>query len=95
MSRDQLELDVLIKYLLFSTQKEAAMNPLDALSACSGSWRGTSTLQDPHAGIAVGSLSTLSVRAAPGGVRLDYAGATRASRSRDRSCSPPMTRQAP
>jgi hypothetical protein len=48
------------------------MDPLDALSACAGSWRGTNTLQDPHAGIAAESPSTLSVSAAPGGVRLDY-----------------------
>jgi hypothetical protein len=49
------------------------MNPLDALSACAGSWRGTSTLQDPHAGIAVESPSTVSVSPAGGGVWLDYA----------------------
>ena len=48
------------------------MNPLDALSACAGTWRGTSTLQDPHARIAAESPSTASVSAAPGGVRLDY-----------------------
>lgn len=48
------------------------MNPLDALSACAGTWRGTSTLQDPHTGVAAESPSTASVRAAPGGVRLDY-----------------------
>jgi hypothetical protein len=49
------------------------MSPLDVLSACAGPWRGTSTLQDPHAGVAAESPSTASVSAAPGGVRLDYA----------------------
>jgi hypothetical protein len=49
------------------------MNPLAALSASAGTWRGTSTLQDPHAGLAAESPSTASVSAAPGGVRLDYA----------------------
>ena len=48
------------------------MNPIDALSACAGSWCGTNTLQDPHAGIATESPSTVSVSAA-GWVRLDYA----------------------
>jgi hypothetical protein len=49
------------------------MSPLDALNACAGTWRGTSTLQDPHAGVAAESPSTASVRATPDGVRLDYA----------------------
>jgi hypothetical protein len=49
------------------------MNTLDALSACVGTWRGTRTLRDPHAGISPDSPSTASVSAAPGGVRLDYA----------------------
>ena len=44
------------------------MNPLDALSACAGSWLGR--LQDPHAGIAAESPSAVSVRGPPGGVRL-------------------------
>ena len=48
------------------------MDPLDALSACAGSWRGTSRLQDPHAGITTKSPSTAAVSLAPGGVRLDY-----------------------
>ena len=30
---------------------------LDALTACAGNWRGTSTLQDSHAGIAEESPS--------------------------------------
>ena len=33
------------------------MSPLDAFSACAGIWRGTSKLQDPHAGIAAESPS--------------------------------------
>lgn len=48
------------------------MSPLNALSACAGSWRGTSTLQDPHNGIAAESPSTATVNSVPGGVRLDY-----------------------
>jgi hypothetical protein len=48
------------------------MSPLDALSASAGSWRGTSTLQDLHTGVAAESPSTASVSAVPGGVRLDY-----------------------
>jgi hypothetical protein len=48
------------------------MDSVDALSARAGSWRGTSTLQAPHTGIAAESPSTLSVTAAPAGVRLDY-----------------------
>src|SRR5262245_35269046 len=49
------------------------MNPLDALIACAGSWRGTSTLQDPHAGVAAESPSTAVVSPIPDGARLDYA----------------------
>ena len=48
------------------------MSPLHPLARCAGTWRGTSTLQDPHAGVADESSSTASVSAAPGGVRLDY-----------------------
>ena len=48
------------------------MSPLDAFSACAGIWRGMSTLQDPHAGIAAESPSTAAVGPVPGGVRLDY-----------------------
>ena len=48
------------------------MSPLDALNACAGTWRGTSTLQDPHAGVPAESLSTASISAARGGVRLDH-----------------------
>ena len=49
------------------------MNPLNALTACAGSWRGTSTLQDPHAGIADESPSTATVTSLPDdSVRLDY-----------------------
>jgi hypothetical protein len=49
------------------------MSPLDALSACVGTWRGTSTLQDPHTGVAAESPSAAWVTATPDGVRLDYA----------------------
>ncbi len=49
------------------------MNPLDALIGCAGTWRGTSTLQDPHAGIADESQSTATITTLPdGSVRLDY-----------------------
>ena len=48
------------------------MNPLDALATCAGSWRGTSTLQDPHSGIAEASPSAAAVTPESGGVRLDY-----------------------
>jgi len=48
------------------------LSPLNALAACAGTWRGTSTLQDPHAGIADESPSTAVVTSGPGGVRLDY-----------------------
>jgi hypothetical protein len=49
------------------------VSPLNALAACAGSWLGTSTLQDPHAGIAEESPSTATVTSFPdGSVRLDY-----------------------
>jgi hypothetical protein len=48
------------------------MNPLDGLRASAGSWRGTSTLQDPHAGVADESPSTATVTPDPDGVRLGY-----------------------
>src|SRR5262245_33842346 len=48
------------------------MSLLDAFSACTGIWRGTSKLQDPHAGVAAESPSTAAVGPVPGGVRLDY-----------------------
>jgi hypothetical protein len=48
------------------------MSPLHAPSDCAGTWRGTNTLQDPQAGVAAESPSTVSVSAAPGGVQLDY-----------------------
>jgi hypothetical protein len=62
----------LARYLLCSAREETTMNPLDAQSACAGTWRGTSTLQDPHAGIAAESPSKLSVGVISGGVRLDH-----------------------
>ena len=50
------------------------MSALDGLTACAGNWRGTSTLQDPHAGIADESASTAVVTPMVGGkfVRVDY-----------------------
>jgi hypothetical protein len=50
------------------------MSIFDALSACAGSWRGTSTLQDPHNNISDESPSDLTVTPVLGGrfVRLDY-----------------------
>jgi hypothetical protein len=50
------------------------MSALDRLIAAAGSWRGTSTLQDPHAGIADESASTATVTPVLGGrfVRVDY-----------------------
>jgi hypothetical protein len=48
------------------------MNPFDALADCAGNWRGTSTLQDPHAGIAEESPSTATVTLLPGSIRLEY-----------------------
>jgi hypothetical protein len=48
------------------------MSPLHPLARCAGTWRGTSTLQDPHAGIPAESPSAASVSAVPGGVRLYY-----------------------
>ncbi|HKB36047.1 MAG TPA: hypothetical protein VKD72_06305 [Gemmataceae bacterium] len=51
---------------------ESGMNLLDTLASCAGAWRGTSTLQDPHANIADVSPSTATVTALPEGqVRLD------------------------
>ncbi len=52
---------------------ESGLNLLDTLASCAGDWRGTSTLQDPHANIADASPSTATVTALPEGqVRLDY-----------------------
>ena len=50
------------------------MSTLDALSACAGSWRGTSTLQDPGTIQPDTSPSDLTVTPVLGGrfVRLDY-----------------------
>jgi hypothetical protein len=50
------------------------MSALDRLAAAAGSWRGTSTLQDPHAGITDESASTATVTPVLGGrfVRVDY-----------------------
>ena len=48
------------------------MSPLDALKASAGAWRGTSTLQDPHAGLAEESPSAATVTPEPDGVRIDY-----------------------
>jgi hypothetical protein len=48
------------------------MNLLDALRAAAGTWRGTSTLRDPHAGVADDSPSTAPVAPDPDGARLDY-----------------------
>jgi hypothetical protein len=48
------------------------MNPLDALRASASNWRGTNTLQDPHAGVADESPSLAAVTPDPDGVRLDY-----------------------
>ena len=58
------------------------MNALDALAACSGDWVGTSTLQDPHAGIAEESPSTLAITPVRDGVRLDYTWSYRGERRR-------------
>jgi hypothetical protein len=57
---------------LFTPGQEMSMNLLDGLKASTGSWRGTSTLQDPHAGVADKSSSTATVSLDPDGVRLDY-----------------------
>ena len=50
------------------------MSALDGLAACAGSWRGTSTLPDPHTGMADESASAATVTPVLGGrfVRLDY-----------------------
>jgi hypothetical protein len=37
------------------------MNAFDKLTACTGTWRGTSTLQDPHSGTPLDSPSTLTI----------------------------------
>jgi hypothetical protein len=48
------------------------MDPFDALRAAAGNWRGTSTLQDPHAGVADESPSTATVVPTQDGARLAY-----------------------
>lgn len=50
------------------------MNALDGLAACAGRWQGTSTLEDPHSGIADESASTAAVTPVLDGrfVRIDY-----------------------
>jgi hypothetical protein len=50
------------------------MSVLDGLTACAGTWQGTSTLEDPHNGIADESASTATVTPLLGGrfVRIDY-----------------------
>ena len=50
------------------------MNPVDALAAVAGNWRGTNTLQDPNTGKPEESPSTVTVTPVLGGrfVRLDY-----------------------
>lgn len=50
------------------------MSVLDGLIACAGAWQGTSTLEDPHNGIADESPSTATVTPLLGGrfVRVDY-----------------------
>jgi Protein of unknown function (DUF1579) len=50
------------------------MSALDGLAACEGRWQGTSTLEDPHSGIADESASTAVVTPVLGGrfVRVDY-----------------------
>lgn len=50
------------------------MNALDGLAACSGSWRGSNTLQAPHTGKPEESPSTLTVTPVLGGrfVRVDF-----------------------
>jgi hypothetical protein len=51
------------------------MSGLDRLAACAGRWQGTSTLEDPHNGIADESASTATVTPVLAGrfVRIDYA----------------------
>jgi hypothetical protein len=51
--------------LFFAPWKESRMHPLGGLRACGGSWRGTSTLQDPHTGVADQSPSTATVTPGP------------------------------
>jgi hypothetical protein len=50
------------------------MSALDALIAAAGTWRGTSTLRDPHSGIDDASASTAVVTPVLDGrfVRIDY-----------------------
>lgn len=50
------------------------MSALEGLAACAGQWQGTSTLEDPHSGIADESPSTATVAPVLGGrfVRIDY-----------------------
>lgn len=50
------------------------MSALDGVAALAGRWQGTSTLQDPHAGVADASASTAVVTPMIGGrfVRIDY-----------------------
>ncbi len=50
------------------------MSALEGLAAAAGSWRGTSTLQDPMRGVADASDSTATVTPVLGGrfVRIDY-----------------------
>ncbi|MGH7719029.1 MAG: DUF1579 family protein [Gemmatimonadaceae bacterium] len=50
------------------------MTNLDLLTACAGSWRGTNTLQDPHAGKPEASPSTAMLTPVLGDrfVRFDY-----------------------
>jgi len=50
------------------------MTTLDGLLACAGTWHGTSSLQDPTAGVAADSPSLATVTPVLGGrfVRLDY-----------------------
>jgi hypothetical protein len=50
------------------------MNPVEALVAGAGSWRGENTLQDPHTGKPEESPSTLTVTPVLGGrfVRIDH-----------------------
>jgi hypothetical protein len=50
------------------------MNPLYGLRACAGSWRGTSTLQDPHTGAADESPSTVTITPDPGWPALSVRG---------------------
>jgi len=51
------------------------MSALEGLIACAGTWQGTSTLEDPHNGIAEESASSATVTPVLDGrfVRIDYA----------------------